>query len=349
MPGLYNHTSRAVGLTLTANIYNSDHINHITNHIPTMMDDYSINAAQMQTTADPYPAGAESLATSLAGEIERIRYVIKQITGKAQWYIDPDASVIITNYRSGFNCRQATATTITVQGGIIEANGVTITKTSDTTLDLTVAGDWVDDTSDRAVSTYGYIYINNAGKIEMDSVAPDASDTSDNTTGILRYNNTGTDTSWRRMIGWFYMNSTGSGELSSYEVGNLKDGDVHNSVVRTDSTQNAVNDTTYGTDLTNTQVHFYSSGRGLVNVRCHINGNINGINEFVAILNDGSDIAASEAGGEPGTNGAAKNSSSATVVHAEVYAQGVITFEAKARVEANVWTVEEKTMIIYEA
>ena len=93
MAGLYSHTDRAVGLTLTAAIYNADHTNHITNHITTMMDDYSANATEMQSTADPYPAASESLATTLAGEIERLRYLIKQITGESQWYIDPDADI----------------------------------------------------------------------------------------------------------------------------------------------------------------------------------------------------------------------------------------------------------------
>ncbi len=351
--GLYSHTSRAVGLTLTANIYNTDHVNHITNHNTTMIDDYSTNVAQMQSTDDPYPASTESLATSLSGEIEQLRYVIKQITGKAQWYIDPDTVAGIVNYRSGFNCKWASTTTITVEGGVIDVDGTTITKTSDTTLTLGTASDWVDDTSDQAVSTYGYIYINNAGKIEMDDVAPDASDSSDNTTGILRYYNTGTDTSWRRMIGWFYMNSTGSGELSSYEVGNLKDGDVHNAVVRTDSTQNAVNDTSFalsggGGDLTNTQVHFYSSGRGLVDITCHVNGQIAAELEQTIQLHDGSFIVASTAGAQNGGGAATANNSSSTAIHAEAYSQGGVTLEAAAMVDTSTWTIEEKTMIIKE-
>jgi hypothetical protein len=92
--GLYTHTTRAVGTVLTANIYNSDHQNHIDNHIPSMVDDYSENTAQMQTIADPYPAGSPSLASSLAGELSRLRYLIKQITGEANWYIDPDKNLL---------------------------------------------------------------------------------------------------------------------------------------------------------------------------------------------------------------------------------------------------------------
>lgn len=86
MPALYSHTSRADGTTLTAAIYNADHQNHITNGIPTMFDDASDDVTAMQTTVDPGGVGAESLATNLAGELHRIRFMIKAITGAAQWY-----------------------------------------------------------------------------------------------------------------------------------------------------------------------------------------------------------------------------------------------------------------------
>ena len=79
MPGLYSHTSRAAGTTLTANIYNTDHQNHVDNHITTQMDDYSSSVAQMQTSTDPGEVGSESQPTSLAGEIERLRFSINRI------------------------------------------------------------------------------------------------------------------------------------------------------------------------------------------------------------------------------------------------------------------------------
>jgi hypothetical protein len=92
MPALYSHTTRADGLVLTASIYNADHVNHITNGIPAQLDDYSSNAVQMQTTADPGEVGTESLATSLAGELERSRFMLKELgslmqgSTLAQWY-----------------------------------------------------------------------------------------------------------------------------------------------------------------------------------------------------------------------------------------------------------------------
>lgn len=91
--GLYSHTTRSSGLTLTANIYNSDHQNHIDNQNTQQTDDYSESIAQMQTVTDPYPGDAESQPTNLAGELERLRFLIKQISGEAQWYIDPDSNI----------------------------------------------------------------------------------------------------------------------------------------------------------------------------------------------------------------------------------------------------------------
>lgn len=86
--GLYTHTTRAVGLTLTANIYNTDHTNHISNHIPTKMDDYSTDLSQMQETLDPYASDTAVQPAKLSEELKALRYMIRQVTGGAQWYID---------------------------------------------------------------------------------------------------------------------------------------------------------------------------------------------------------------------------------------------------------------------
>lgn len=86
MAALYSHTTRSTGTTLTAAIYNADHQNHIDNGIPAQLDDYSSNAAQMQAMTSPGTVGSESLATTLAGELERLRYIVNQMNGGAQWY-----------------------------------------------------------------------------------------------------------------------------------------------------------------------------------------------------------------------------------------------------------------------
>jgi hypothetical protein len=91
--GGYTHTTRATGTVLTAAIYNNDHQNHIVNQNPQMTGGYSDTLVQMQLMMDPGGLGAESLATSLAGEIERIRYQIRAITGETQWYMPPSQSL----------------------------------------------------------------------------------------------------------------------------------------------------------------------------------------------------------------------------------------------------------------
>lgn len=86
MAGLYSHTTRAAGLILTANIYNTDHQNHINNMDPEQMDDYSPDAATMRIETDPGEDGSESLATTLAEELERLRYAIREMKGTTYWY-----------------------------------------------------------------------------------------------------------------------------------------------------------------------------------------------------------------------------------------------------------------------
>ncbi|KKM75241.1 hypothetical protein LCGC14_1392170 [marine sediment metagenome] len=222
--------------------------------------------------------------------------------------------------------------------------------TSDETLNLTTAAHWIGGSSLQGTSDYGFVYIDASGNILMHTNAPDESDTSGNTTGILRYNDIGGATDFR-CIGWFFMNSTGAGELFSYEVSNLKDGDVHNSVVRTDSTQDTVDDTAYALnssstgDLSNTQVHFYSSGRGIVEITCHVFASTSGASNIMGLkLHDGSFIANSEDGARNVSDGTGM-----TAHHAESYAQGEVTFEAAAIVSGSTATIEEKTMIIKES
>jgi len=98
MPGNYSKVKTVVtGETITAADRNTEHDNHITNHTPAGLDDDSPNVGGMQAVVDPYPGATESLATSTQGELERLRYLLKQITGKAQWYIDPDNSTLNTS------------------------------------------------------------------------------------------------------------------------------------------------------------------------------------------------------------------------------------------------------------
>jgi len=93
MPGLYSITTRSTGTVLTAAIYNADGQVHVDNAVPAQHDDYSLNAAQMQSTTDPGESGTESLATSTAGEFERLRNILKEIGGGTYWYETPSGDI----------------------------------------------------------------------------------------------------------------------------------------------------------------------------------------------------------------------------------------------------------------
>jgi len=81
------------GQSLTASALNAEY-NQIYNNFDTDgMDDYSASTAEMRGTADPYPAASPSLATSLTGELQRIRYMLAQISGETYWYIDTDTDL----------------------------------------------------------------------------------------------------------------------------------------------------------------------------------------------------------------------------------------------------------------
>ena len=74
---------------------NAEIDNILDNLGPAGVDDYSTTTTQMKLTVDPGEVGTESLATSLAGELERLRFAIKEIKGTdaAQWYSSPGISL----------------------------------------------------------------------------------------------------------------------------------------------------------------------------------------------------------------------------------------------------------------
>lgn len=89
-PRLKNWTDLEI---LTDEDLNAEFDNIIQNLLPAMFDDYSLNVPQMQSQTTPGDVGTESLATSLAEEIERIRYVIARLIGKTYWYQAPDRTL----------------------------------------------------------------------------------------------------------------------------------------------------------------------------------------------------------------------------------------------------------------
>lgn len=90
MPANFSRLKTWASLEVLTNEDLNDEFDNIINSLSnTTLDDYSTNVAQMQLQTSPGTVGSESLATSLAGELERIRFVIARITGKTYWYDAP--------------------------------------------------------------------------------------------------------------------------------------------------------------------------------------------------------------------------------------------------------------------
>ena len=133
-------------------------------------------------------------------------------------------------YRQGLNCKQISTTQIDVSAGVCYHGSTRVSKNAVTTLSVSTAADWLGGVSLQATATTGYIYIDSSGNIDMHTTAPTKTDTSGNSAGILRYGVI--STTYYRCIGWFYMNSTGAGQLDTWGVGNFKDGDTYNVITR---------------------------------------------------------------------------------------------------------------------
>lgn len=89
--GLFSRVKTWASLeVLTNEDLNAEFDNIIANFLPAKVDDYSVTVVQMQIQTSPGGVGTESQATSLAGEIERLRYVINRMIGGTYWYEAPD-------------------------------------------------------------------------------------------------------------------------------------------------------------------------------------------------------------------------------------------------------------------
>lgn len=117
------------GETLTASDLNAEFNNILNNLTPAGVDDYSSSVSEMRSTADPYPGAAESQATALSGEIERLRYQVLQIkkavqTGQTYWYEDLPTEGVFT-----------------IAGSSVGINDTTPSASLDITGSLSVSGD----------------------------------------------------------------------------------------------------------------------------------------------------------------------------------------------------------------
>lgn len=161
---------------------------------------------------------------------------------------------VATNFRSGCVVSKDSATTITVLPGTYEINGSMISKTSQSTLTISTASDWAGGSSLRAADTFAYVGSDSSGNLKLHTTAPAFDNYALTATGGKKRYASWSSTTYR-ILGWFYMDGNGSGNVSV--ASNIKEGDVSNIVYSSD---------TATTNLTTTaavrvaRIRFYSSG-----------------------------------------------------------------------------------------
>lgn len=127
----------------------------------------------------------------------------------------------------GFELVWASTTTVTVNPGTLYVNVTQVDKTATETLDITAAGDAIDGVAVQAVSTWVYVYVDNAGNCKLYATAPTYADTNNNTDGTKLYYKYGS--TFYRCIGAIRLNAVGAGEVVVfYQTGNFIRYDVPN-------------------------------------------------------------------------------------------------------------------------
>lgn len=133
-------------------------------------------------------------------------------------------------YRLGLYLTVATPASLTVSPGVVYHGTTRVSKDGDTVLDLGTAADWATGISGRATSTAGYVVVNSLGSIKLTTIAPTVQNTNLDTAGKKIYSSISSDL-WR-VISWFFMNATGSGEIDDWGYSDIADIDTVNSVTR---------------------------------------------------------------------------------------------------------------------
>lgn len=130
MPGNFSKANGDVetGDDITADLWNSEFDNIITNMTPDGLDDASTDASAMQATRDPYPLSAEDLATSAREELQSLRYQILEISkrfgpnnSETKWYAD----IPYLFGTKGTDIASAAALTIPSDGNYFDVTGTT--------------------------------------------------------------------------------------------------------------------------------------------------------------------------------------------------------------------------------
>lgn len=146
---------------LTYQDLNEEIDNILENMTPEGVDDYSTNVTQMRLNTDPGEVGTESLATSTAGELERLRFAIKEIKGNVpQWYTTSTTSLsdiasVLSSSLVANRIVSGASSTLSSAPRFLVPSGSTTTLTIDgspTPLVYSIAGVSYSITSDLTIS-----------------------------------------------------------------------------------------------------------------------------------------------------------------------------------------------------
>lgn len=123
-----------VSEVLTASDLNAEFDNIINNGLKaSKIVGSSADTTAMQSVTDPGELGTESLASDVEGEIKRLRSMIKEITGEAQWYVS--ASNSLASIEAQFPVQTADIGDLQVTTGKLAADAVTGAKIADDQID----------------------------------------------------------------------------------------------------------------------------------------------------------------------------------------------------------------------
>src|ERR1051326_7961637 len=158
------HTE-AAGNTIFAANYNGEFDNIINNGlIPSgIVADGAANVTAMRATSNPGAVGAETLPVSLSDEIRQIHYVIKTLSGGAQWY-DVSGGALGTVTPLGATTDNALARFNGTNGKSIQNSGAILDDTNNLTGIVNVTSTGFITTSGN-ISTTGSGTITSAGTL----------------------------------------------------------------------------------------------------------------------------------------------------------------------------------------
>lgn len=133
MPGLFSRLKTwNANEVLVYSDLNAEFDNIISNLEADTLGGYSATVAQMRSQVNPGSVGSESQASSISGELERIRFVISRIVGKTYWYDTPARSLQSFNidHRHLFAPKKdngiQSAIADAVDAGILDVSGFSI-------------------------------------------------------------------------------------------------------------------------------------------------------------------------------------------------------------------------------